>query len=260
MLKFLKKGVKKIFKGAKKLIKKIPTGVWIAAATFFTAGLATAGWGAFTGVSSLGGFMGAVGRTTVIGAQGLMGSVGIGQGVSANMAGGIEGLSAGATLFGGNTGAFAGSSMNIPLLGSGTASVPTGNTIQQSRTLGNLFGGLKSGTGTGTGTGQTSERGQLLRQSMILSAVQSGAQAYLAHSAEKRADKRTARLNFFGAPARGSGVSELPFDIPDFSEGVVTTANISEQPFSTDFVSKPTEDLFDELNENFTPSFMRGIV
>lgn len=65
---FVVKAVKKVFKKVKKFVKKVVRSDWfkvvaVAALTVFTAGVAAGGWGAFTGVNSIGSFFGAVGST-----------------------------------------------------------------------------------------------------------------------------------------------------------------------------------------------------
>lgn len=81
---FVKKIVKKTVKFVKKHWKKI----LIAAAIVFTAGIATVGFAAFSGVSTVGGFFSAVGSTMVAGGAAIAGTVGIGSGVTATTAGG----------------------------------------------------------------------------------------------------------------------------------------------------------------------------
>ena len=71
---FIKKAVKKVFKVVKKIVKsKIFKIAAVAALTFFTAGVVMGGFGAFTGVSTIGEFFGAVGSTI---SQGFTGTVG----------------------------------------------------------------------------------------------------------------------------------------------------------------------------------------
>jgi hypothetical protein len=75
---FIGKAVKKIFKVAKKIVKskwfKIAL---IAAACVFTAGIAAGGFAAFSGVSTIGGFFGAVGTTMSTGMSAIAGALGM---------------------------------------------------------------------------------------------------------------------------------------------------------------------------------------
>ena len=84
---FVKKAVKKVFKFAKKVVKKTGSFLkrawnnkWvrmaiIIAASVFTAGLASGGFAAFSGVNSIGGFFGAVGQTMATGWTAITGAV-----------------------------------------------------------------------------------------------------------------------------------------------------------------------------------------
>ena len=249
-MRFLKRAAKNIYRSAKSVVRRVPTSLWVAGLTFFTAGLGTAGFGAFAAAKGQGlsGFLGAVGQTTMAGAQGIMGAVGLGQGLSENLAG-VTGAEAGSTLFGGNTGAFS---------------------AQQSRTLNNFFSGIQGASAEGAdqeGAGGGAPLGKLTRQALLMSGIQAGAQAYLAHSAERRQDQRTARLNFFGGPARGSGTSELPFEIPSLASAEPSrSAPIGgalpiQRPPPSDFVNQPINQLFAQLDEEdeHEPIFMRGL-
>lgn len=84
---FVKKAIKKVVKTVKKIVKsKIFKYVVIAAAIFFTAGVAAGGFAAFSGVSSIGGFFTAVGQTIATGASAIAGGLGF-QGASSTLAG-----------------------------------------------------------------------------------------------------------------------------------------------------------------------------
>ena len=85
---FVKKALKKVWNVTKKVVKsKVFKYVAIAAAIFFTAGVAAGGWGfaAFEGVSSIGGFFTAVGQTMATGAAAMAGGLGL-SGVSSSLA------------------------------------------------------------------------------------------------------------------------------------------------------------------------------
>jgi hypothetical protein len=85
---FIKKAVKKVFSVAKKVVKKVVKTVkravkskWfkyalMAAAIVFTAGVAAGGFAAFSGVSTVGGFFGAVGQTMATGWTAITGAFG----------------------------------------------------------------------------------------------------------------------------------------------------------------------------------------
>ncbi len=107
---FVKKAVKKVFKGVKKVVKskafKIAA---IAGLTLFTAGVAAGGFGAFAGLGSnftLGGFFTAVGQTIAAGGAKLASMVG------------LKGLSGSLAKFGGQT------AVNAGLIGGSSALTP----------------------------------------------------------------------------------------------------------------------------------------
>jgi len=97
---FLKKAVKKVFGFVKKVVSsKAFKWVAIAAAAFFTAGVAAGGFAAFTGVSSdIGRFFTAVGQTIATGAASVASGLGF-KGASASLAshGGAAAIQAGLT-------------------------------------------------------------------------------------------------------------------------------------------------------------------
>ena len=75
---FITKGLKKAWKFVKKNWKTIA----LVAAVAFTAGVATVGFAAFSGVGTIGGFMSAVGQTMWAGVAATAGSMGIGAGAT----------------------------------------------------------------------------------------------------------------------------------------------------------------------------------
>lgn len=84
----IKKAVKKVFRGAKKVLKKVAKPALILGATFFVSGLAV---GKFEGFSNIMGgdpsnIFKAVGKTIGLGAQAIGGMLGITEGVSESMA------------------------------------------------------------------------------------------------------------------------------------------------------------------------------
>lgn len=94
----IKKAVKKVFRGAKKVIKKVAKPALIIGGTFFASGLALGGFKGFTSLmESSGSIFSAVGKTMAAGAQAIGGALGIGEGVSSELIGEM-GLEAGTTL------------------------------------------------------------------------------------------------------------------------------------------------------------------
>lgn len=83
---FVKKAIKKVVKTVKKIVRsKVFKWIVIAAAVFFTAGVAAGGFAAFSGVSTVGGFFTAVGQTIATGASAIAGGLGF-QGASTSLA------------------------------------------------------------------------------------------------------------------------------------------------------------------------------
>lgn len=227
-LKFVAKGAKKVFRRARKVSRQIRKPAAIAGLTFFAAGLGTVGFGAFTGQAGadIGGFFKAVGQTTMAGAQGLAGSLGLGQGVSEGL-GESLGAEAGGTLFGGNTGRFA---------------------AEQSRTLGNVLGGLGGGSsGSADGEEGLPAGGSTFGRQLAFAAVSSGAQQWLAGRQFKKEEKRLNRRNFFGGPARG-GTADPVARVPQVSNPSDLANNLSNPDGLFDQFD-PTGDLFEELNQ-----------
>lgn len=282
-MRFIKRAGRNIFRSARSVVRRIPKPLAIAGLTFFTAGLGTVGFGAFKTAAAAGGglsgFLGAVGTTTVAGAQSLAAAVGIGSGISSGVAT-ASGAAAGQTLATGaaaqalglSAGPLGSSLQTLPLAGQTLAG---GQTVSGAQSLGassgvlsNFFSGVNQASGSDGGIGS------LARQSMLMSGIQAGAQAYLHRSAEKREDQRAARLNFFGGPARG-GRPELPFEVPSlaepesFTDTATTPPSPSPSPRGpwdigrTDFINEPNNQLFAQLNEEqepFVPDFMRNFV
>lgn len=244
MLKFLAGAAAVGYAAKKGYTKKLGKGLGIAGALFFASGLGVSGFNAFRNTDSLGDFLGAVGQTTMAGAQGLLGSIGIGSGVSPSLAKSI-GIEEETTLFGGSTGIFG--------AGAGSVSQET-RTLDQhqsvnSSILSKAFGGLQT-----SGAIKSAQNRQIM-----MSAIQTGAQAYLANRQFKRKEEQRARLNFFGDRARG-GSSELSFGPPS------VMSNPDETNDDRNVVSTPpTPSPFDESEEgednndqSTLPSFMRG--
>lgn len=75
----IKRGVKKVFRGAKRVVKKIAKPALIAGAIYLTAGLATGGFAAAPAGSGLPGFFKSVGTTFSNGVSAVHGALGIGQ-------------------------------------------------------------------------------------------------------------------------------------------------------------------------------------
>ena len=216
---FIKKAVKKIFKVVKKIVKsKIFKIVAIAALSFFTAGIASGlGFSAFSGVSTIGGFFGAVGSTIsagftatvgslfgaaggggaggaaagAVGADGMIvGTAGIGVGAAPGAAAGTV-LSAGsqaaanAGMIMGGAGA-AGTASMAPSLGA--ALVQTGGKEAAKPLLSRIFGSIMAPTTTG---------------SMMRTGLMMGAQAWMQNDALKDAKAYRDSKNIWGTSAFG---------------------------------------------------------
>lgn len=258
------KGVKKVFKGAKKFVKKIAKPVLIGAAIFFTAGIAAGGFAAFSGVSSLGGFFGAVGNTIGVGFQATMGSLGLSQGVSASMAS-ASGVQAGTTL---GTGTFA-QALGLSAGPNTTAAVKAGmeatagqgagvlskNALIEAGTQGSNVLGLGKTVGAGAGVtskslaalggptatgGAGAGSGGLLStlggafkgmastntgQLMLAQGIMGGIQSYAQSEEAKKDRKRFMKSGVFGV-ARGEKYGQAfgPADIEQAAASIPGTA------------------------------------
>lgn len=212
-LKFLYKGARRVYRGARKLGKKVPKEVWVAGASFFALGVGTAGFSAFEGVSTTGEFFGAVGRTTLAGAQGLGGTLGLTGGVSDNLAASIGNQElAGATVgsrWGGGTGRVA------------------SNVLGENPEI--------------TANGKDNRSGS----SMAWAAIAAGAQYWLQSREYKKAEERQNRVNFFGDRMRG-GDPNLRINMPSISDqSTVLGTQYDPDNIFSDLDS--TRDLFDDL-------------
>lgn len=107
------RGIGKAVKKVAKAVKKHWKSIVMVGAAFFTAGIATAGWGAFTGVAKSHGLMTAVGSTIKAGVGATLGTLGIGSGA--------QGLVASAATSGAGAGATLGTGALASKLGAGAA-------------------------------------------------------------------------------------------------------------------------------------------
>lgn len=236
-MRFIKRAAKRVFRGAKKVAKKIARPAAIAGLVFLTAGIGVAGFGALNFGGTFGAFMSSVGSTMMAGAQGIAGAVGIGSGLTAGTAGSLQLSQAaiGTNLFTGaaaqamGLAAPAASSMSglgplsnsaygaatkvgsTSLAGLGGAGTTAYSSLTATKTGSTFFGGLgKALSGQGN--------------SLAWAGVLGGARAWQEQRAYKRERKVQKGLNIFGGPAHG-GDSSLPFDVPSFT---------SQEPSSTD--------------------------
>lgn len=213
------KGVKKVFKKAVDVVKKYWKPIVAVALGVFTAGVATAGFAAFGGVNTVGGFMAAAGKTMAIGAQATMGSLGLTQGVTAGTASGVSGLSAGTTLgtgkwatavkgalgsSGGGGAAEGGLAYTDKLAAAsgGGSSVPAGG----SAFLSKMGGALKGFAGTDTG------------KLMIAQGIMGGISNYMEAKEARRQERRHDEETIWGAQRRGGEGGSGLLDMPEFGD------------------------------------------
>lgn len=210
----IKKAGKKIFRGAKKVIKKIAKPALIIGGAFFASGLALGGFSGFGQLMNNSGIFGAVGKTMAAGAQAIGGALGLTEGVSSELLGQM-GLEEGTTL---------GSGALANTLGFGTPSAPSarvgaGNLDQSLRAstyakdsvlkevtkesakrtgfLGRVFGSI----------GKLSDPAQMA----LFQGVSTGIQAYAQSEEAKKERKRQRKLPIFGVPLGaefGTGITQ----------------------------------------------------
>ena len=148
------KGVKKVFKAVKKVVKKIWKPLLIATAVAFTGGLAAGGFAAFQGVSSVGGFLGAVGSTTMAGVGAIGGTLGLGTNVG-TFTGGASGVFGATATSAGYAGATLGNGALGQWLGASAPAATTVGAPVQSATQGigakAIGGATQSAVPTATG-------------------------------------------------------------------------------------------------------------
>ena len=222
----IKRGVKKVFRGVKRVIKKIPKEVWIAGAILLTGGLAAGGFAAFGAVGSATGmaaktsaFFGAVGQTMAAGAQAIAGSIGVGSGITgtgmtsafAGTAG--QGATLGTGVLAQGLGLSAGPAAAAPLASpvttapasrvgemlSGIGIAPQAASSAAAAAAPQATGGFL-GKAMGAFKGM-SDIGQMAVVQGIFGGMQSMAEAREMRRQEKRADS----LGIFGAQRRGGG-------------------------------------------------------
>jgi len=174
----IKRGVKKVFRGAKKVVKKIAKPALIAAAIYFTAGLATGGFASMQAGSGIGGFFKSVGTTLSNGVSAVNGALGIGQaGAMKAEAGRVLGLA----------------HSSIPFSGAASAATTSGGGILS--TAGGLLG-------------KASKAFQGLSDP-VQTAIIGGFSGALSNAAERkeirRLERRDDEVGVFGVQRRGSG-------------------------------------------------------
>lgn len=229
---FVKKAAKKVFKAVKKVVKKVWKPVLIGSAILFTAGVATVGFGAFSAAGGLSGFLGSVGTTMAAGGQALLGTVGLGSGLSTGIAG-ATGAVPGTTLLNGALAQGLGLAAAPANMGLNAAGVPNalaaGSGVSTS-SLAGLGGGAATGAtttalGTTAGTGFMAKAGSALSgmfsgpvgKMALFNGISSGIQGYMASEAASKERKRDRRRNFFGGPMRGGG-TDNGIDFPTFGQ------------------------------------------
>lgn len=227
---FVKKAAKKVFKTVKKVVKKVWKPVLIAGAIAFTGGLATVGFGAFSGATTLGGFLGGVGNTMLAGAQAIGGSLGIGQGLSSTVAG-ATGSTAGTTLGSGvlaQSLGFGGPAANMGLNAAGVPNSIAATSNVSTSSLAGLGGqsainaaatvtpsagkGFLSAAMKAVGNFASTDAGRM----MLFSGVSQGIQGYLANEQYEKEQKRRDRANFYGGPMIGGTTDTSMIQFPQF--------------------------------------------
>lgn len=202
---FVKKAVRKVFRGAKKFVKKYGKYVAAAAGLFFTSGLAAGGFSAFQGVGDVGSFFGAVGKTMAVGAQAMGGSLGIGQGVSGSLSA-STGVAEGTTL---GTGALAQSfGASAGTAGAQAAGQAAAQTAAQSGGggfMGKVGNALQGMTSSPTG------------QYMLAQGIMGGIQSYMAGKKEDEERERYNKSTVWGGPRKG-GQEEFNVSLPQFGQ------------------------------------------
>ena len=253
----IKKAVKKVFRGAKKVLKKVAKPALIIGGTFFASGLALGGFKGFTSLmESSGSIFSAVGKTMAAGAQAIGGALGIGEGVSAELLGDM-GLAEGTTL---GSGAFAqtlgfgtpetASSRigpgNLPdylkSQGMETAAKEVGKEQVSGGVLGRIFGGINKLSDPA--------------QTALFTGISTGLSAWAQSEEAEKERKRQRRRGIFGVPIGeefGSGVSPEqmveavqkgyqaapPMTYP--AQGVMPPMpQPSPQPYSNPYTNQPT--------------------
>jgi len=240
---FVKKAAKKVFKGAKKVVKKVWKPALIAGATLFTGGLAAGGFAAFSGATTLGGFMGAVGQTMAVGGQAMLGSLGLTSGVSGSLSA-ATGVAQGTTLFNGALAQGLGLSAGVGGSGAGglIGAGGVGSTPIAGVGSSGFAGGVTAGAGTtlgaaaGTGSNFIAGIGKTLGglasggigKMALFQGISGGIQSFMASREAAKERKINRRRNFAGGPMRG-GSAEGGFEFPDFSQGQSQTAEATNQ-------------------------------
>lgn len=200
---FVKKHIKRVWNITKKVVKsKVFKYVAIAAAIFFTAGIAAGGFAAFAGVSTVGGFFGAVGATMATGGAAIAGALGM-TGLSTTLAG-----------YGGAAASAAGMAGALPSIG-GIAAGGLSLTASGSVAAPLLAGGGTAGwsavaaAGTAATTGTSAATGQIVATGI------SGAMTAMASGKNKQ---KYPNGYVAGGTARGGGDSPPPAHTFDFGE------------------------------------------
>ena len=163
---FVKKALKKVVKTVKKVVKtKVFKYVAIAAAVFFTAGVVAGGFASFSGVTSIGGFFGAVGETIAAGASAITGALGM-SGLSTSLAG-----YGGAAAQAAGLGAFAPAAVTGLALPAGATSLASAQFAGSAASRGGFLAGVGRFLGGTAGATSGASTGGALWTSVALGAL-----------------------------------------------------------------------------------------
>ena len=260
---FIGKAVKKVFKVAKKVVKsKWFKYALIAAAVVFTAGVAAGGFAAFAGVSTVGGFMGAVGTTMATGWTAIAGGVasmfGAGGGAAAAGSAATVGttantvgvLAAGEGALGGTAGLLAGGA--TAATEGALAAAGLGATSAASAAAAGAFISPLASNVVASGASKTimAKIGSLLLDpgvggTALRSGLMMGAQAYFDNEDKKLAEKYYRSRTVYGNAAFGSdgGAIEMP-TVKDPREEMFGDVPAIAQQKQEAAAPKTREDLF----------------
>ena len=223
---FVAKGVKKVFKKVAKVAKKVVKSKWfkiavIVGLSIFTAGVASGlGFGAFAGVSSVGGFFGAVGTTMSAGWTSIVGGLSAMSGTTATAATTATtanaGVSSGMGILSGTGNALAAAAAPmpgsvigaaLPMAGTGTAvagtTLPMAGLVKDAAIdtgsknwLSTAFGALTSDSIGGT---------------MLRTGIASGINGYFRGKEREREEYYRENKTIWGGPAFGGSAEGMKF-------------------------------------------------
>lgn len=201
VFKSIGRGIKKVFRGAKKVVKKVAKPALIIGAVLMTAGLATGGFAAFSAASGPLGFLKAAGQTMLAGGQSIAGSLGIGSGLSGSLVAeggafaGMEGATLGSGVLSQSLGLSSGPTTDAltrgaERLGPGPFSTET---LKEAGAAKGIFGKLGSSF---AGLGD-------LGQYAIIQGTLGGISSVMQGKEMRRQEKRADEVGMFGVPMKG---------------------------------------------------------